>query len=539
MLLLTAAAAYGVARWLRLPTIPLLIFSGMALDLTGLVPAELGLDKEDSDVASAYRILQVGLAFLVFASGVELNPRRFANRSKTVAWVAVLQFLVCALIGYVTARWLGYGGMAGVYIGCSLAVSSTLVVLRQLRARQTAFEPFGRVVTGVLLVQDFMLVVLLVVLSRWDAGAAGVGGGLGGVLVLGGIAWVAQQRVIPLLLRRFKPDEESLLLWLAAVLFGFLGLAGWLDLPFIAGAFLGGFAFSAFPLNGLVRGKLSSLSEFFQALFFVALGALVGVPEPHQLVQALKFSAVVLLMTPPLVAAIAEWRGLNRRASIESGLLLAQTSEYSLLLGLSGLMLGHLTADAFSVIALTTLITMTLTPFIGQERVALALLPLHPFHPFRRKRPPMAPLENHVLVLGFGSAGMWTVKPLRAQGEQVLVVDDDAVVCRELRRMKIPNLRGDGADEETLEHAGASRAKLIIISMRRVGDAIKVLDHIKGVPAIVRVLEADEAKLVEAHGGIPVLNSEAAAETFMEWFANTSRLGGPADDPPTPAAKPG
>lgn len=535
MLLLTAAAAYGVARWLRLPAIPLLLLSGMALDLAGLIPADLGLDEEHSDAASAYRILQVGLAFLVFASGVELNPRRFANRGKTVAWVAVLQFLVCALIGYGTARWLGYDGMAGVYIGSSLAVSSTLVVLRQMRVRQTAFEPFGRVVTGVLLVQDFLLVVLLVVLSRWDAGAAGVGGGLGGVLVLGAIAWIGQQRVIPLLLKHFKPDEESLLLWLAAVLFGFLGLAWWLDLPFIAGAFLGGFAFSAFPLNGLVRGKLSSLSEFFQALFFVALGALVGLPSPHQLVQALQFSAVVLLMTPPLVAAIAEWRGLNRRASIESGLLLAQTSEYSLLLGLSGLMLGHLTSDAFSVIALTTLITMTLTPFIGQERVALALLPLHPFHPFRRQREPVERLEDHVLVLGFGSAGMWTVKPLRAQGEQVLVVDDDAVVCRQLRRMNIPCLRGDGADEETLDRAGASRAKLIVISMRRVSDALNVLDHVKGVPALVRVFEAQEATLVEAHGGIPVLNSEAAADTFMEWFSKTERLGGPAADGPSAA----
>lgn len=524
MLLLTAAAAYGVARWLRLPAIPLLILSGMALDFIGLVPTELGLDEEESDAASAYRILQVGLAFLVFASGVELNPRRFASRRKTVAWVAILQFVVCALIGYGTARWLGYDGMAGVYIGCSLAVSSTLVVLRQLRNRQTAFEPFGRVVTGVLLVQDFLLVVLLVVLSRWDAGAAGIGGGLGGVLVLGSLAWVAQQRVIPLLLKHFKPDEESLLLWLAAVLFGFLGLAWWLDLPFIAGAFLGGFAFSAFPLNGLVRGQLSSLSEFFQALFFVALGALVGVPEPHQLIQALQFSAVVLLMTPPLVAVIAEWRGLNRRASIESGLLLAQTSEYSLLLGLSGLVLGHLTADAFSVIALTTLITMTITPFIGQERVALALLPLHPYHPFRRKRLPLEAMENHVLVLGFGSAGMWTVKPLRAQGEQVLVVDDDAVVCRELNRLKIPNLRGDGADAEMLERIGAARAKLIVISMRRVGDAIKVLDMVKGVPILVRVFEAEEARLVEAHGGIPVLNSDAAADTFMEWFSKTEKI---------------
>ena len=40
MLLLTAAAAYGVARWLKVPSLPLLIAFGMALNLAGLVPAD-------------------------------------------------------------------------------------------------------------------------------------------------------------------------------------------------------------------------------------------------------------------------------------------------------------------------------------------------------------------------------------------------------------------------------------------------------------------------------------------------------------------
>ncbi len=522
LLLLTAAAAYGVVRWLRLPPIPLLIFAGMSLDFAGLIPNDLALDDGASGAGAALRVLQVGLVFLVFASGVELNPRRFVRHGETVVWIAVVQVVASALIGYVTAWLLGFGGMEGVYIGCGLAVSSTVVVLRQMRMRQVAFEPFGRVVTGVLLLQDVLLVVLLVVLSRWNAGATGVAGGLGGVVLLGAIAWIAQRRVIPMLLERFKPDEESLLLWLTAVLFGFLGLAWSMDLPPIAGAFLGGFAFSAFPLNGLVRGQLATLSEFFQALFFVALGALVGVPAPHQLFQALQFSAVVVLLTPPLVAVVAEWRGLNTRASIESGLLLAQTSEFSLLLALSGLMIGHLSADAFAVIALTTLITMTLTPFIGQERVAAALLPLHPFR--RRRRKGRRPLENHVLVLGFGSAGMWTVKPLVNQGETVLVVDDDAVVCRELTRMKIRAIRGDGADPHVLEQAAASRAKLVIISMRRVSDALEVLPQLPDVPIFVRVFEDEEARAVERAGGIPVVTAEAAAETFLEWFAATDRL---------------
>jgi len=523
ILLLTAAAAYGLARWLRLPGLPVLIGAGMALNLSGMLPQgfELGGGPDDEHTGAAMRILELGLVFLVFASGVELNPRRFVRHGRAVAWVGSLQFAVSAGVGFGTARWMGFGTVEATYIGFGLAASSTLVVLRQLRVRHAMFEPFGRMVTGVLLLQDALLIAVIVVLSRLADGLPGISLGLGGVALLGGAAWLAQRHVIPLLVRRMKPDEESLLLWLVAVLFGFVGIAYWLDLPPIVGAFAGGLAFSAFPLNGLVRGQLSSLVDFFQALFFVALGALVGVPDAAQWWTALQFSAIVLIGTPPLVAALAEWRGQSTRASIESGLLLAQTSEFSLLLGVSGLALGHLSVAGFSILATTTVITMIMTPVLGRERVAHALLPLHPF---RRRRGADRPLSGHVLVLGFGSAGMWTVKPLRAQGEEVLVVDDDAVVCRELSRRGVPVMRGDGSEKAVLTRAGAADAKLIIVSMRRVGDALKVLEHIKGVPVVARVFEEYEADQIRAAGGIPVLNSEAAAETFVEWFGANDRL---------------
>lgn len=521
-LLLAAAIGYGVSRWLRLPAMPVLIGCGMLLNLSGFLPPDFHLGGGAKGTrGAATQALEFGLVFLVFASGVELNPRRFARRGRAVAWVGLVQFAVSAAIGFVTARLFGFGAMESSYIGFGLAASSTLVVLRMLRLRHAMFEPFGRVVTGVLLLQDALSIMVIVVLVRFQDGPWGIAAGLGAVSLLGGVAWVAQRQIIPRLIRKMKPDEESLLLWLMAVLFGFVGIAFWLGLPPIVGAFAGGFAFSAFPLNGLVRGQLSSLADFFLALFFVVLGALVGVPAADHWWSAIQFSAIVLLLTPPLVAALAEWRGLNTRASIESGLLLAQTSEFSLLLGVSGFAAGHLSAEGFEVLAMTTLITMTLTPFIGQERVAQLLLRLHPF---RRRPASSKPPAGHVLVLGFGSAGMWTVKPLRAQGHEVLVVDDDAAVCHDLNRLGVPVMRGDGSEEHVLARAGAADAKLIIASMRRVGDCLKVLSHIEGVPVLARVFEEEEAEQIRAAGGIPVMNSEAAAETFLAWLEANDHL---------------
>lgn len=518
LLLFAAAVAYWLARYFKLPAIPVLIAAGMSLSLAGLVPEDL----EPGSGGGAMNVLELGLVFLVFASGVELNPGRFRKFGRAVAWVAGVQFSSAMGVGFVSAKLLGMGTLEAVYVGGGLAASSTLVVLRHLQTRRAMFEPYGRVVTGVLLLQDVALVVLIVVLARVDGGLLHIGEGLWRVGVIGGIAWVAQRFVVPALVSRFKPDEENLLLWLVAVLLGFVGLAAWLQLPLIAGAFAGGFVFSAFPLNGLVRGQLSSLVDFFQAMFFVGLGALLGVPDGGLWLQAALYSLVVIGATPPLVALVAEWRGLNARAGIEAGLLLAQTSEYSLLLGLTGVMTGHVTAETFSILALTTVITMTLTPILGREEVANFLLPLHPLR--KKKTAVVNSPEGHVLILGFGSAGMWILKPLLAQGEDVLVVDDDAVVCRALAAKNVSVMRGDGAEEEVLEKAGASKAKLVIASMRRVGDALIVLKQVEGVPVIVRVFEEEDAVRIHNAGGIPVMNSEAAADTFMAWLDANDRV---------------
>jgi hypothetical protein len=177
--------------------------------------------------------------------------------------------------------------------------------------------------------------------------------------------------------------------------------------------------------------------------------------------------------------------------------------------------------QGFEVLAMTTLITMILTPVLCREGTAKALLPLHPF---RKRHAPVRPPEDHILVLGFGSAGMWTVKPLRAQGERVLVVDDDAVVCRELTRLGVPVMRGDGSEKAVLDRAGASEAKLVIASMRRVSDALEVLQHVRGVPVIARVFEESDAELIRKAGGIPVMNSDASADTFLEWMSANERI---------------
>ena len=150
---------------------------------------------------------------------------------------------------------------------------------------------------------------------------------------------------------------------------------------------------------------------------------------------------MLILVTVFLVAIIAELVGYSTRAAIETGLLLSQTSEFSLLLALTGVASGQITPELFSMIALITVSTMTLTPLISREwrcdslggtviEVARRLVMRCKTTLFARLWP--------------GGAAL--VYALKERGISMVVVDEDAGVIRQLIAQGIPCVHGDGSD---------------------------------------------------------------------------------------------
>lgn len=512
LLLVGAALGLGLAKWLNVPSIPLLLLAGVLLSAAGLLPpADLVADA-----------LLLGLTVLVFVAGVELNPRRVGRQRPVALRVGIVQFTVLGGLGLITAIALGFTFPESLYLALALTASSTLVVVRILRQRQQLFEPFGRLVIGVLLLQDLLVILLIPVIVRLPEGALAAATGFLAALGLTGLSLLTLRWVTPYVLTRLRLDEEAMLLVTLAILFVFLGLAQLLDLPLVAGAFLAGVSLSSFPVSGLVRGQLNSLSDFFVAIFFTALGGLLVIPSLAGLLKAAVFALVVIIATPPLVTLIAERSGQSARSAIESGLLLAQTSEFSLVVGLQALAFGHVDNELFSIIALVTVATMILTPFLATDRVTWRLMS---YHPLRQGLKLDREMKGHVLLLGCGDNGMPLLETLVSAGHEVLVVDDDPAVIERLREGDVPSIRGDGSDPEVLRAANAREAQLVISTMRRPVDHIALLEHVQGVPVVVRVFEPDDAEAIRSRGGEAVLYSHAAADEFMRWLEQADVVG--------------
>jgi Kef-type K+ transport system membrane component KefB len=503
LLLAGAALGYGIAQWLRLPPTPLLVVVGVIIARFGAVPAEL---LEDT--------LILGVTFLLFVTGIELNPHRVRAQKRPALRVGALQFVILGAAGFAASRVLGYDGLSSVYISLALTASSTLVVIRLLQRRRQLFEPTARLVIGVLLLQDLLVILLVPIVTELPSGLVPAAIGTAGTLALVALAWACSRWVSPLLLR-LGQETEILLLGGLSLLFVFIGLADAFALPLVTGAFLAGVALSPFPVNGVLRPQLNSIADFFTAIFFTALGAIVPVPGLDELLRGLVLALVVIVLTPPLVGLVAERYGFSLRQAIESGLLLSQTSEISLVVGLYGLLAQQIDIGVFGVIALVTVVTMALTPFIATDRVVWWLTR---HFPLTRTSTEATPESGHVLLLGTGATGMPLLETILAAGHRVVVVDDDPAVIARLRDADIASIRGDATDPAILRQAHADRAAIIVSTIRRPEDNRRVLEFARGVPVLVRVFDERDARWVRELGGKPVLYAEAAAEGMLRWF---------------------
>lgn len=518
VLLIAAAIAFGISRLFRLPSVPLLILSGIGLRMLG---ESLGIRLSELLLGE---MIEIGLAMLVFTTGTDLSPRRMLGNTRGILIVAITQFVILGLSGICTAIFLNYDLMTALYLGFALSASSTLIVVRQLQQRRQMFEPFGRLVLGVLLVQDVLIILLMVALLGYPEGLLATILNLADAIGLGLVALLMHRKLIPWITQNLQLDEEELMLGSLGILFAFSGTAYLLGLPFLVGSFFAGFVLSAFPMNGLVRGMLGSLSSFFLALFFISIGAVLSMPDWRLIGHSLIFIAVLIVVTVLLVAFVSERVGYTTRASIETGLLLSQTSEFSLLLAYTGVASGRIAEDLFSMIALITVSTMALTPFIAQEKVRWVLMRLHPR--YRKGERSCANYEDHAVLLGYGRSGPPKLKFLREQGLDVVVIDEDASVIRKLIAQDVPCIQGNIANKRLLKQANCKKARVVICSMHQSHDAHIALNYLQNYPVkvVVSTFEHSETELVRQAGGYPVQTALASSQKFTEWFdANIAR----------------
>jgi Kef-type K+ transport system membrane component KefB len=485
-----------LARLLRQPLLLGYISAGILIGPIGL--GLIGHAQGEDVIGQITQLAELGLAFLMFIVGLEIDVQKLIKGGKQATIVTVVQVLGGVAVGWLAALALGFRSLEAAYLGIAVSFSSTMIVVKLLSDRGELDTVPGRVTLGVLLLQDVCAIVVLAIQPNLGGGAldaAGASAGLppavmmalaavkGLALVAGAIA--CSRYVLPFLFRWVAMVPEIMLLSAVTWCFLVCYVAVLLGFSSAMGALIAGVSIAAYPYTLDVVAKIRGLRDFFVTLFFVSLGMLLTDPAPtgatgwvHVAAWG-RFAAMggllaiaVIISRFATVWPMARALRYDNRTGVLSSIHLSQISEFSLVVVLLGGPTGvlkHVGADVVSLVVVLMIITSTATTYFIQysHGITRALVRKADRTAIGDERSATGAdqegIAAPIMMVGCFRVGSSLVNEFLKGKRKFSVIDFNPAVREGLEQLKVPSLYGDISHMDTLEHAGIDHAEVLIV----------------------------------------------------------------------------
>jgi len=346
-----------------------LIIAYIALGLL-IGPWGLGLIK---DAALIQNIANVGIIFLLFLLGLNLNPQELIRMAKeTTVVTGVSSILLCGL-GAAYSFWLfDYKLTEALIIGSALMFSSTIIGLKLIPTTVLHHQRTGEVIISVLLLQDIIAILLLLVIEGSANAELGWMAMLKPFLAFPLLiisAYLLERYVLIRLIRKFDRIQEYIFLIAIGWCLGIAETAEVIGLSYEAGAFIAGVSLARSPIALFIAENLKPLRDFFLIIFFVALGASFNLGVLPQIWQAaVGLSLIAILIKPAIFRILLRISHESSGRSTEIAMRLGQMSEFSLLIAVLATEQMLIRAEVSYLIQIATLISFIFSSYYVVNR---------------------------------------------------------------------------------------------------------------------------------------------------------------------------
>lgn len=461
-----------LARTLRFPILLGFLAVGMVIG-----PHSLELV---GNVETVTILAEFGVILLLFAVGIEVSFRDLRRLGKVVALGGLAQIVGTSAIAYLIGVHLfGWTPEQAFVFGMVVALSSTMVVLKTLTDRGELGTVHGRVITGILLVQDLAFIPMIAILPALSSQGVGLdladlGLGILKAIVILGLMATLGWKVIPWLLDRVAHlgSREIFILAVVAITFTTAAITQLVELSAALGAFVAGLVLSESNFGRRALSEVIPLRDTFSALFFVSLGMLT---DPSFLVEnfglVLAVVAIAILVKFVLIAILTRSFGYLPHTALLAGLGMGQVGEFSFILTDSSSTLGIVDQEFLSLVVVSAVLTMALTPWIiagGSHLVTWLSRRVHILRPYRlgddRSEERRPQLNDHVVICGLGRVGSLVADTLNEQNVPFVAIDLNPHLASRFRGRWQYGINGSSSSETVLEAAHIKHARVMVIS---------------------------------------------------------------------------
>jgi Kef-type K+ transport system membrane component KefB/Trk K+ transport system NAD-binding subunit len=489
--------AFLVSYFERLLKQPIIIGYIIAGIIVSPFLIQFGATKNLIDIFS-----KIGIAFLLFIVGLHLNPKVIKEIGIKSLLIGLLQMILTFSLSFIISfKLLSFDFVSSTYIGIALALSSTIIVTKLLSDKKQLDSLYGKISIGILIIQDLVAILALMFISSINQGNDF--GVLAFKTLLLGIGLVAGSFLFGyfILLKFIKSvarSQELLFLFsicwcfLVAALFAFLGFS------IEIGALIAGIILSVSPYSTEISSKIKPIRDFFLIIFFIILGLNINLPSIKDVIfNALILSCIALILKPIILMGFMALFNYTKKTNFLVGISLAQISEFSLIILMLGVSLGHLSVEILYTLTLTLIITILCSTYLSLYsrkiyKKMFKIISIFEKKKIKKNRKNFKKSYTSVLF-GYNRTGFEVLKSLTKLKKPYLVIDFNPDTIVNLNKFRVPCLYGDIDDPELLEELHLDKIDLAISTIPDFEENSLLIESIRLVnPDVIIIARANE-----------------------------------------------
>ncbi len=509
LFLFAAVVAVPVAQRLGIGSVLGYLIAGIAIG-----PWGFGFIR---DVDEILHFSELGVVFLMFIIGLELNPAKLWQLRRSILGVGTAQvFVTTALLG-ILLYLSHFAWQAAVIGGMGLAMSSTAMALQLMREKGMNRNEGGQLGFSVLLFQDMAVIPALALIPVLVQGGSAVHDWVNiglKILAFAGLLMGGGYLLRPLF--RYIVVSGSSEIFTATALLVVLGFALFMDalgFSMALGTFIAGVLLAESEFQHELEIAIEPFKGLLLGLFFISVGMAlnIGVLFTHVL-QVLISVLVLVFIKGTVLYILARVVGLHRSVRLQFAAVLSQSGEFAFVLFSAAYSQKMLTVDQLALLLVIVTLSMITTPLLIKI-VDRILIQRYNLQEGSDEKPFVEDNDPQVIIVGFGRFGQVVGRLLMANKIRITVLERDVSVVGVMRRYGYKVYYGDATKLELLRAAGTQRAKAIVIACNLPEDTMAVVRLCQQYFPDLRILARARGR-VEAHELLQNSVQNFTRETF-------------------------
>lgn len=449
--------------------------------LAGILIGPWGLGLIEN-VETVLQFSEFGVVMMLFLIGLELEPEKLWQMRLPIFGLGGLQVALTILLMFAISRLLHTDWRLALVAAMGIAMSSTAIAVQILNERGLLKQPSGSSAFSVLLFQDLAVIPLLLCLALLAPQSAGMS-----------LDWMAALRAVGLiaviivggnyLLRpvlHYIANTGMREIFIAFALFLVMGVAMLMQsvgLSMALGAFLAGVLLADSEYRQELELDIEPFKGLLLGLFFIAVGMSVDIGLILQKPFLVVGLVIVFVVSKiGLLFGLARAFKLSRVDAILFALTLSQIGEFAFVIYAEAAKLGVIGAPQSSLLNAVVAVSMLTTPLLMLlwsiwQRNCLKEEKSQDFDKVETQRA--------VIVGGYGRFGQVVTRLLNGLQLAPTVIEHDPNQIELVRRFGLKAYYGDISRPDVLEAAGIANAKLLVIAIDHVEDALKTAKYVK------------------------------------------------------------